>query len=112
MEQQDAMLRELETRNEKLLTDFNSLVRTGASPDTQKFMDDLTAEIIKTRNQRDSFRISRNELVEANEALKRDLQQQLQEVDIDSNWSQRPTTGSRRRRSKESPGEPNHGFRP
>ena len=81
MEQQDAMLRELETRNEKLLTDFNSLVRTGASPDTQKFMDDLTAEIVKTRNQRDSFRIARNELIEANEALKRDLQQQLQEVD-------------------------------
>lgn len=82
MEQQDAMLQELETRNEKLLTDFNSLVRTGASPDTQKFMDDLTAEIVKTRNQRDSFRIARNELVEANEALKRDLQQQLQEVDF------------------------------
>jgi len=82
MEQQDAMLQELEERNEKLLTDFNSLVRTGASPDTQKFMDELTAELVKTRNQRDSFRIARNELVEANEALKRDLQEQLQEVDF------------------------------
>jgi hypothetical protein len=28
------------------------------------------------------------------------------------NWPQRPATGNRRRRSKESPGEPDHGFRP
>lgn len=82
MEQQDAMLKELEARNEKLLTDFNSLLRTGASPDTQQFMDDLTAEIVKTRNQRDSFRIARNELVDANEALKRALQEERQEVDF------------------------------
>ncbi len=82
MEQQDATLKELETRNEKLLTDFNSLLRTGASPDTQKFMDDLTAEIVKTRNQRDSFRISRNELIEANEGLKREIQEERQQVDF------------------------------
>lgn len=81
MEQQDAMLEELEARNEKLLTDFNSLLRTGASPDTQKFIDDLTEEIVKTRNQRDSFRIARNELIEANEALKREVQEERQQVD-------------------------------
>jgi len=42
------------------------------------------------------------------------LTQKEKEVNIhsSSNWSQRPTTGSRRRRSKESPGEPDHGFRP
>lgn len=81
MEQQDAMLEELEARNEKLLTDFNSLLRTGASPDTQKFIDDLTEEIVKTRNQRDSFRIARNELIEANEVLKREVQEERQQID-------------------------------
>lgn len=82
MEQQDAMLVELEERNEKLLQDLNSLIRTGASPDTKKFIDELTAELVKTRVQRDSFRLSRNQLIETNEALKRDLQEQLQEVDF------------------------------